>query len=29
MHVARALAALQCANRAEAVRKAVALGVLD
>jgi pimeloyl-ACP methyl ester carboxylesterase len=29
MHVARALAALDCANRAEAVRKAAALGVLD
>ena len=29
MHVARALAALECANRAEAVRKAVALGLLD
>ena len=28
MHVARALAALECANRAEAVRKAVALGLL-
>ncbi len=28
MHVARALAALDCANRAEAVRKAVALGLL-
>jgi pimeloyl-ACP methyl ester carboxylesterase/DNA-binding CsgD family transcriptional regulator len=29
MHVARALAALECANRAEAVRKAAALGWLD
>jgi DNA-binding CsgD family transcriptional regulator len=29
MHVARALAALECANRAEAVRKAAALGLLD
>jgi pimeloyl-ACP methyl ester carboxylesterase len=29
MHVARALAALDCANRAEAVRKAAALGYLD
>ena len=29
MHVARALAGLACANRAEAVRKAVALGLLD
>jgi pimeloyl-ACP methyl ester carboxylesterase/DNA-binding CsgD family transcriptional regulator len=29
MHVARALAALDSANRAEAVRKAVALGLLD
>jgi pimeloyl-ACP methyl ester carboxylesterase/DNA-binding CsgD family transcriptional regulator len=29
MHVARALAALACANRAEAVRKAAALGLLD
>ena len=29
MHVARALAALEAANRAEAVRKAVALGLLD
>lgn len=29
MHVARALGALECANRAEAVRKASALGLLD
>jgi pimeloyl-ACP methyl ester carboxylesterase/DNA-binding CsgD family transcriptional regulator len=29
MHVAHALAALECANRAEAVRKAAALGLLD
>jgi pimeloyl-ACP methyl ester carboxylesterase/DNA-binding CsgD family transcriptional regulator len=29
MHVSRALAALQCANRAQAVRKAAALGLLD
>jgi pimeloyl-ACP methyl ester carboxylesterase/DNA-binding CsgD family transcriptional regulator len=29
MHVARALAGLDCANRAEAVGKAVALGLLD
>jgi pimeloyl-ACP methyl ester carboxylesterase/DNA-binding CsgD family transcriptional regulator len=29
MHVARALAALECANRAEAVGKAAALGLLD
>jgi pimeloyl-ACP methyl ester carboxylesterase/DNA-binding CsgD family transcriptional regulator len=29
MHVARMLAALECANRAEAVRKAAALGLLD
>ena len=29
MHVARVLAALDCANRAEAVRKAAALGLLD
>ena len=29
MHVARTLAALGCANRAEAVRKAAALGLLD
>jgi pimeloyl-ACP methyl ester carboxylesterase/DNA-binding CsgD family transcriptional regulator len=29
MHVARALAGLACANRAEAVRKAVALGLLE
>jgi DNA-binding NarL/FixJ family response regulator len=29
MHVARALDALDCANRAEAVRKAAALGLLD
>jgi pimeloyl-ACP methyl ester carboxylesterase/DNA-binding CsgD family transcriptional regulator len=29
MHVARARAALECANRAEAVRKVVALGLLD
>jgi pimeloyl-ACP methyl ester carboxylesterase/DNA-binding CsgD family transcriptional regulator len=29
MHVARTLAALDCANRAEAVRKAVGLGLLD
>jgi hypothetical protein len=29
MHVARTLAALESANRAEAVRKAVALGLLD
>jgi pimeloyl-ACP methyl ester carboxylesterase/DNA-binding CsgD family transcriptional regulator len=29
MHVARTLAALECANRAEAVRKAAALGLLD
>ena len=29
MHVARTLAALDCANRAEAVRKASALGLLD
>jgi len=29
MHVARTLAALGCANRAEAVRKGVALGLLD
>jgi pimeloyl-ACP methyl ester carboxylesterase/DNA-binding CsgD family transcriptional regulator len=29
MHVARTLAALDCANRAEAVRKAAALGLLD
>jgi pimeloyl-ACP methyl ester carboxylesterase/DNA-binding CsgD family transcriptional regulator len=29
MHVARTLAALACANRAEAVRKAAALGLLD
>ncbi len=29
MHVARVLAALVCANRAEAVRKAVELGLLD
>jgi pimeloyl-ACP methyl ester carboxylesterase/DNA-binding CsgD family transcriptional regulator len=29
MHVARAIAALACANRAEAVRKAAALGLLD
>ena len=29
MHVARALAGLACARRAEAVRKAVALGLLD
>jgi DNA-binding NarL/FixJ family response regulator len=29
MHVARALAALDCANRAAAVGKAMALGLLD
>jgi pimeloyl-ACP methyl ester carboxylesterase/DNA-binding CsgD family transcriptional regulator len=29
MHVARALASLECANRAEAVRKAVGLGLLE
>jgi len=29
MHVARTLAALECANRAEAVRKGAALGLLD
>jgi DNA-binding NarL/FixJ family response regulator len=29
MHVARAIAALECANRAEAVHKAAALGLLD
>jgi DNA-binding NarL/FixJ family response regulator len=29
MHVSRALAALACANRAQAVRKAAALGLLD
>ena len=29
MHVSRALAALESANRAEAVRKAAALGLLD
>ncbi len=29
MHVARTLATLECANRAEAVRKAAALGLLD
>jgi DNA-binding NarL/FixJ family response regulator len=29
MHVARMLDALGCANRAEAVRKAAALGLLD
>jgi pimeloyl-ACP methyl ester carboxylesterase/DNA-binding CsgD family transcriptional regulator len=29
MHVARALTALECANRAEAVGKSVALGLLD
>jgi pimeloyl-ACP methyl ester carboxylesterase/DNA-binding CsgD family transcriptional regulator len=29
MHVARALTTLECANRAEAVRKASALGLLD
>jgi len=29
MHVARTLAALDCANRAEAVRRAATLGLLD
>jgi DNA-binding NarL/FixJ family response regulator len=29
MHVARALASLECANRAEAVRKAMASSLLD
>jgi hypothetical protein len=29
MHVSHALAALECANRAQAVRKAAALGLID